>query len=253
MNEASIYNLLTFLVTISTSGIVGFYFKRKIIKKNSIAIENHKGEVLKVINTELESHKGNIQNNLEKAKDLYIKENLESSRFVEVICKQRIEWLEKLRLDLAYIVATSRMLIGLREQKQNFELVGMANIVSQTFTDKSIPNENMDVIVQKWLDKVDSLLLQKSELLKTITILKLRLNSTEDYCLINLLDNLVAQLEGEIDKKQINTSLAKIVFESQKILSSEWKRTKREVATGKDDSEVDSSTELEKVTLINNN
>ena len=247
MNESLLNNILTFLITISSSGLIGFYFKRRIVKRNLIAIEGYKGEVRKVIETELESHKGKIQKDLEIAKALYTKENLESSRFVEVICTQRIEWLEKLRVDVAYTVATSRMLIGLKEHKQNFELVGMVNFFSQTFTDNSISTENKDVIVKKWLDKIDSLLMQKSELFKTITILKLRLNPTEDKGLINLLDVLIAQLEGEIDKKQIDISLTKIVNESQLILSSEWKRTKREVVTGKEDSD------LKRLTLINNN
>lgn len=45
----------------------------------------------KQLDKNLETHKGIIKKDIESLKDSYIKQNLESTRFVEVICRQRIE------------------------------------------------------------------------------------------------------------------------------------------------------------------
>jgi len=228
----------TILINSSITTVLGtvcfFFIKAWYNKKSSKDLEIHKGDIREEIETQLESHKGDIQKDLEHLKDSYIKENLESTRFVEVICRQRIEWLEKVREEVAYIVANTHLYIETIEGNKNtfgFNLLstGIELLIQEQPQIKKVEN-----VANKALSQSQAALIIKTDLLKIITRLKLRLNPINDIEFSSTLDELVKSIETKQQIIQLNIILKKIITHSESMLKQEWSRVKKEVVAGKE-------------------
>ena len=203
----------------------------------------------KEVDVYLENHKELIQKRLEMLKDSNTKENLESSRFVEVICRQRIEWLEKLRFDLSEVVSATRMLVGLNGRKGMFEGMAFGTVMAKLTCNADTPKETQEKVFNDWLDTQRELLINNTSILKSITNLKLRLNVDDDKILIKLLNDLQLQILKVPVESEIENILNGITSEFQQILKTEWKRVKQEVRDGKEknEEEVDPIPEFQEV------
>lgn len=223
--------------------------KGEIKKGLDIQLESHKGAIKKEIDSYIETHKGDIQKSLEKFKDYNTKENLESSRFVEVICHQRILWLEKLRFDLTEVISNTRMLVGLNGRKGMFENMANFAVLNKLQNDTDTPKEATEKIFNDWLDTQRELLIHNTSILKSIVNLKLRLNIVDDIVLINLLDDLQLKIIKEPIESEIDDILKEITSKFQQILKIEWERVKQEVRNGKEVNEdvVDLSHEFNEI------
>ncbi|RZT93580.1 hypothetical protein EV201_2753 [Ancylomarina subtilis] len=196
----------TILINSSITTVLGtvcfFFIKAWYNKKASKDLEIHKGDIRKEIETQLESHKGDIQKDLENLKDSYIKENLESTRFVEVICRQRIVWSDQLRDDITEIVSKTQLFVEISEKHlQSFGIEAFAKTIEMFQEEKFSANEAGNVINSS-IDNAKSSLPIKIEVIGAITRLKLKLNPIQDYSVILLLESIRNLIENPTDNSQ---------------------------------------------------
>jgi len=240
---------LILIIVFSSGGFTGliyFILKRwfqKQLDKNlethkgevNKGLETHKGEIKKEFDTQLESHKGAIQEDLENLKDSYIKENLESTRFVEVICRQRIVWSDQLRDDITVIVAKTQLFVEISEKHlQEFGFDAIAKGLDMIQNDKFSANDAGSVINTSINNSKTSLPI-KIEVITAITRLKLKLNPIQDASVILLLKSIRNLIENPTNNKQeIYNKLIGLQTEGQELLKREWNRVKQEVQKGKE-------------------
>jgi hypothetical protein len=229
----------TILINSSVTTVIGtvcfFFIKAWYNKKSSKDLEIHKGDIRKDIETQLESHKGDIQKNIEHLKDSYIKENLESTRFVDVICRQRIDWLDQLRNDITEIVSKTHLFVEISEKHlQSFGVEAFAKGLEMIQNEKFSAGEAGDVINTSIKNSKSSLPV-KTEVVAAITRLKLKLNPDQDFVVIQLLDSLRRLIEYPTDNSsKISQNLNQLQTQGQSLIKHEWKRVKKEVKIGKE-------------------
>lgn len=240
---------LILIIVLSSSGFTGlvyFILKRwfqKQLDKNlethkgevSKGLETHKGEIKKALDVQLESYKGGIQEKLEILKDSYIKENLESTRFVEVICRQRIEWLEQVRNDVAFILANTDLYFSTISGNAAATLIDLFSKGYDMVKKNDIDSAKIEELTKNIRAKSQENVSIKSELLRVIGRLKLRLNFEKDVGLIQDLDKLKELVESDQNHALSAVGILKsITSESQQILKKEWDRVKQEVQKGEE-------------------
>ncbi|MDQ2178794.1 hypothetical protein [Marinifilum sp. D714] len=230
--------LQVLIIIISSGGfssLLYFIFQRWYQKQLDKNLETHKGDIRKEIDTQLESHKGDIQKDLEHLKDSYIKENLESTRFVEVICRQRITWLDQLREDITEIVSKTHLFVEI-SQKHLQELgVNVLAKGIEMFQDEKFSAGDAGNVINTSINNTKESLPIKTEVVAAITRLKLKLNPLQDFFVIELLDSLRDLIEYPTDNStKISVNLNQLQTEGQNLIKHEWKRVKKEVKIGKE-------------------
>ena len=133
--------------------------------------------------------------------NLYVNRRIiNRTQFIDTITAERINWLEKIRLDISRFSGLT-----------SFWVKSLQNIESE----------------------------ESNEVLKEIDVLrvmiKLRLNpeGKHDQEIMRLLD-VVSQLTNETDLSVLNGELEKLTIHSQKLLKEEWERVKKESRRGKE-------------------
>lgn len=236
-------NLIIAIILASTSfsTLIYFFIKRWFQKQLDKNLETHKGDIRKDIETQLESHKGEIQKDLENLKDSYIKENLESTRFVEVICSQRIVWSDQLRDDITVIVAKTQLFVEISQKHLQSSAMDVFTKGVEMIQDEEFSTDKIGSIVNNSIDNSKSSLPIKIEIIAAITRLKLKLNPTQDRSVILLLKSIRNLIENPTDNKQeIYNKLNDLQTEGQKLLKREWNRIKLEVKKGEEIEELKS-------------
>jgi len=168
----------------------------------------------------------------------YTRKNLKTTKYIDTITTERIKWIQIVRTDLTELV--SSILIHLNNSNYLNELTSEKErrdycdyVVSReanSYSDDEL-QENADlrrniVLTENELNNV----LNRGEIVKKATLLKLRFNPNEDIDIINLLNLIIenfANCSKQMNEMQIN--ITELTDKSQQVLKREWDKVKREV------------------------
>jgi len=196
------YEIITFFIAFPTTvgALVVWYLKKYITENFNKSLEKYKGDIKLEIDKDVESHKGEIQKEIEVLKLNSNQNNNEISRYVDIITRERINWLEKIRADVSEIVADIKVLNNFYNN-----------------------NDSNNTLVAEHTKK----------LARNICNFKLRLNGNEDDTLISYLIKLEKEIDSPVySKENVESLLNNIVNEIQLTLKKEWERVKDEVYYG---------------------
>ena len=122
------------------------------------------------------------------------------THFVDTITGERIEWLEKLRVDISRFSGLT------------------------SFWTKSLRNMN---------DEYSKNIIKEIDILRVMIKLRLNPNGKYDKEIISLVD-IIPKLTNEADTVELNNKLDELTIASQKLLKEEWDRVKKESKEGKE-------------------
>jgi len=164
----------------------------------------------------------------------FTRKNSKSTKYIDTITSERIKWIEKIRLEVAdlnsiflTIIKNSHFIIQIEgsEDKKNSEHEDFEESINKF-------HDSVNKINQKDQLQNEITTFSKTDILRKINTIKLRLNPIEDEEILKLLDELMNFIIGqEITKDNltrvwdINFKLLQLV---QNMLKSEWDKVKIE-------------------------
>ena len=152
---------------------------------------------------------------------IYItRKNVKTSKYIDTITSERIKWIEKVRTEIADLLAEMQEYLGLRYlivSKNN-------NIDFDKQKDIEILNETFEL--EREISKIS-----KVDLIKKLQLLKLRLNCSGDKEIIDILDFYILIVSQNCNKQQTIDGWDKLtrLYElTQIMLKNEWEKVKNE-------------------------
>lgn len=175
----------------------------------------------------------------------YTRRNLKTSKYIETITTERIKWIEKLRNDISQLISwitiytyNKHEIIELKKRNDSIMENGHYDHDVDSFVPDFIDEEELSGIGKEfdfYNKELNSI--SRERIIEKINLIKLRLNPSDDYDAIQLLDRLIYEVimvkftEGQQKiTQEIIDQFIKLV---QKLLKSEWDKVKRETKKGK--------------------
>jgi hypothetical protein len=180
---------------------------------------------------EIKKFEQDFNKKLEKFKAKEVKLNLETSQYVQIVTSQRIQWLEKIRDDLASIISLYRILYYHNDVISGI-VQGLFSGMVQNLPKAIEEFQKNDFLVKLYMESSQSKEKTTGELLGQIAKLKLRLNPIEDIEIISILDTLEADILSGKNKDKVYQLIKELTSHLQKVLKTEWEKVKSEVKYG---------------------
>lgn len=171
----------------------------------------------------------------------YTRKNMKTTKYIETITTERIKWLDTIRdevssitTEIALIITKTNQLLDILDERSMY-----VHVLSDSKPNAAEVLEKMDKLKTKAKDVQKEIYEsgRKRNLIKSISILSLRLNYIEDELIIKKLDDtkdiLSKQSYDRDDLKVLDRFIEEIVVDFRKILKSEWDKVHDEVIKGK--------------------
>jgi hypothetical protein len=157
----------------------------------------------------------------------FTRKNVKTSKYIDTITSERIKWIEKVRTEIADLLAEMQEYLRLRYL-----------IVSKNIQFDFDKQKDIEVLIEEFhkINETSELereisKISKVDLIKKLQTLKLRLNCSDDKEIIDILDFYILIVSQECDRQQsINgwDKLSRLVELTQIMLKKEWEKVKNE-------------------------
>jgi hypothetical protein len=158
----------------------------------------------------------------------FTRKNLKTSKYIDTITSERIKWMEKVRIELADIVAELQEFIRIKYSL--YILTENPNYKESEVDVEKIRKEIINISTKAQLSSTLNDF-PKKDLVRKILLFKLRLNPIEDKEILKDLDEYIRLLENSASKEELEhgwTNLDNMIILFQKILRTEWLKAKQE-------------------------